>query len=185
MDVAFDIFDGGIDTDRVATEYLEAHPPGGKRKAAYISDSGGSTLYIGSRYSSKMLRVYDKGKEQRTQLDWLRLEMEYKREYIHASASHILHDPASALHDVLDLLDLPGSLIDGMLRQFASDVPAPDVTIPRPKSNRELWFMTTVLKAYKGLMDDDLGAAGRILEQFAQALNEGADVEPALMHFME
>lgn len=40
----------------------------------------GRTFYIGSRTSNKMLRIYDKGLEQGTDLDWTRFELELKAE---------------------------------------------------------------------------------------------------------
>lgn len=178
MDVAFDVFNSGGSVDALASEYFEAHPPPAKRKASYVASGGGSTLYIGSRHSAKMLRVYDKGKEQQTSLDWIRFEMEYKKEYIHVTAAQMLMDPASAIHDVLDLIDLPPNGHVMQLQRFVSDVPAPTVVIPRTKTNRALWFHTTVLKAFEGLASDSMSDAYEVLEAFKAALDNGVTLKP-------
>lgn len=41
-------------------------------------DRTGDTVYIGSRQSERMMRVYDKGLQTLTNLDWVRCELEFK-----------------------------------------------------------------------------------------------------------
>lgn len=54
--------------------------------------SAGCTLYIGSRQSPKMLRVYDKAAEQGLSgVKWLRVELEAKDDYAHQLALAMLH----------------------------------------------------------------------------------------------
>jgi len=49
-----------------------------------VSLDGGETLYIGSRESTKMLRIYNKAAEQKVDGFWTRIELEMKEEVAHA-----------------------------------------------------------------------------------------------------
>lgn len=178
MDVAFDIINSEIDVDEFAGAYIDAHPMPAKRKRAYFADRGGSTLYIGSRFSSKYLRVYDKGAQQKNGLDWVRVELELKREYIHATAGQLLNDPAGCLHEIIDMLDMHSSVLTGVLLQFGSDIVPTVFKGHRPKTNREIWFMNTVIKAFEGLAADDYAAAKRVFENFQIVLADGIPEAP-------
>lgn len=175
MDVAFDVYNSGVTIDALADAYLSAHPAPRIRKAGFISSGGGSTLYIGSRYSSKMLRCYDKGREQKTSLDWIRLEMEYKREFIHSAASEFAAKPSRARHDVADLLDMPRHLLTGILEQFGDDVDQVGVVVGRRKTDTQVWFETIVKSAFGNLMHQDMTAAADVVAQFTQMLSDGVD----------
>jgi hypothetical protein len=65
-------------------DHLETAPPEGHRprsRSLIVSRPAGATLYVGSRRSDAMLRIYDKGIEQESEVAgklW-RYEMEYKR----------------------------------------------------------------------------------------------------------
>lgn len=174
MDVAFDVYNSGVTIDALSEAYFAAHPTPRLRKAGYISSGGGSTLYIGSRYSSKMLRCYDKGREQKTSLDWIRLEMEYKRDFIHVAASEFAASPSRARHDVADLLDMPRHLLVGILEQFGEDVDPVGVVIGRKKTDTQLWFETIVMSAFSNLMDQDLSAARDVVQRFNDMMSSGA-----------
>lgn len=50
---------------------------------------GGKTLYVGSRSSETMLRIYDKGKEQGTDENWIRIELEAKGNQAQAIARQL------------------------------------------------------------------------------------------------
>lgn len=92
-DAALDLFDAewfGVLVD-VTTRYaLSATPP---RKVEYAGDwlhaKKGRTLYCGARTSRAFLRLYEKGRKERTDADWIRAEVEYKpqseAEQYHAS----------------------------------------------------------------------------------------------------
>ena len=41
----------------------------------------GGTIYFGSRSSEVMIRIYDKGAEQKKEIDWTRIEIVFKKEY--------------------------------------------------------------------------------------------------------
>lgn len=182
MDVAFDVYNSGVSIDALAEAYFEAHPAPRLRKAGFISSGGGSTLYIGSRYSSKMLRCYDKGREQQTSLDWIRLEMEYKREFIHAAAHEFVEKPSRARHDVADMLDMPRSLIVGILEQFGEDVDPVGVVVGRKKTDTQLWFETIVASAFSNLMEQDLPAARDVVQRLTDMLGSGVASDDMLFN---
>lgn len=175
LDVAFDIYDSGVSVDRLASDYFDLHPQPSIRKASYIASGGGSTIYIGSRYSSKMLRIYDKGKQQQSPRDWIRAEIEYKREFIHEAAPSLVTAPWSAMHDVIDLLDMHRHLLTGVLLQFGEDVGQTSVVVGRPKTDTELWFETIVTSAFYNLAEVDQGAARRVLDGLMSVLDNGID----------
>jgi len=92
-DAALDLYDSewfGVLVD-VTTRYaLSSMPP---RKVEYAGDwlhaKKGRTLYCGARTSRTFLRLYEKGRKERTDADWIRCEVEYKpqseAEQYHAS----------------------------------------------------------------------------------------------------
>lgn len=176
LDIAFDVFHSTVSTMDVAERYFEAHAEGAKRVTQLINGITGDTFYIGSRTSEKMLRVYDKGKKEGTGLDWIRIELELKGQYIHNASSTLLENPIIAVADVLNLLDAPKSAIYNLLVEYAGDAPAAQWKGARPKSNREVWFMTQVVKAFANLLADDPVAARRVLDALNDVVAEGASV---------
>lgn len=79
MDACKDIVQAGF-FDRVAALCTEV----AQRKGLKISQLGdwvrseGRTLYIGSRQSETMIRIYEKGFRDGGDVDWVRLELEFK-----------------------------------------------------------------------------------------------------------
>lgn len=83
-DLAVDFLDGEVTVDEALKAYeagrfcSSGRPP----QARHLSDLGsgeGSTLYVGSRQSSKLLRVYEKGKQLGDRVsNWVRAELELK-----------------------------------------------------------------------------------------------------------
>lgn len=85
IDLAIDAIDTGMKPHDIynALQSHRAQTKGG-RKYNFVKDSdGGETLYIGSRQSEQFLRIYDKGAEQHTDDDWLRVELE-----LHGAKAH-------------------------------------------------------------------------------------------------
>lgn len=81
-DAALDVFDAALWPLLVAAgkRYAnEGHPP---LKVEYVGDweyaKQGRTLYLGSRKSRWYHRLYEKGRKEKTDPNWLRLEVEYK-----------------------------------------------------------------------------------------------------------
>lgn len=87
IDIAFDLFDFGVDLRRVYEDWKNGTFKTTARtvqpftKATINTDgtvSEATTLYLGSRQSEVMVRMYDKAAEQNVELDWLRVELEVK-----------------------------------------------------------------------------------------------------------
>jgi len=87
IDLAFDLMDYGIDPLRVYADWEKGKVKCNARtvqpftKATRNSDgtiSKASTVYFGSRESEIMVRMYEKGKQMQTDLDWVRVELEVK-----------------------------------------------------------------------------------------------------------
>jgi len=80
LDAALDVKESGLKVGTFAG-YVEkgrflSRAKSGRR--VYELTGHGDTVYLGSRSSLRMLRVYDKAAEQRLEIDWLRFELESK-----------------------------------------------------------------------------------------------------------
>lgn len=87
IDLAFDLFDYGIDLMRIYKDWKVGKVECRARKVTPVVSgvmnnermvAEAATVYFGSRTSDVMVRMYDKGKEQQTDLDWTRIELEIK-----------------------------------------------------------------------------------------------------------
>jgi len=87
LDIAFDLFDYAINVPRIYADWKSGKVEARCRKVnplvdAWKDDKGDvteeMTVYFGSRTSETMVRSYEKGKEQKTDLDWIRFELELK-----------------------------------------------------------------------------------------------------------
>jgi len=125
IDIAFDLVGWGIDpievyndwcTGKFATTARTAQPVTKAQKIDGVLTTA-STLYIGSRESEVMIRLYEKGKKENMPIDWVRLELEIKG------------DKAVAILPELVRLDI-AQVGTQILRDF--------VTKPRYKFMREL-----------------------------------------------
>ncbi len=115
----------------------------------------GQTVYIGSRASHLFLRVYDKGKEQHTDEDWTRVEIEMK----HPVATKVAHQmnargitPTGA----------------GVTRRFAaipsldwysdalSGAGKVDISTPNPVTDWERWVREIALPNVLKAIDQDV-----------------------------
>lgn len=119
VDIAFDLFGYGIDPMRLYRDWKSGKLNGRFRKAVPMTEgvkmpdtsvAEASTVYFGSRQSELMVRVYEKGKEQHTELDWQRFEIEVKG------------DKAVAVMSDIHRLGA-GTVGKQLLRDFFSDMP--------------------------------------------------------------
>lgn len=87
IDIAFDLFGYGIDVSRMYSDWKRGKVRGHFRTVQPLTKGtvgeGGAiveatTVYFGSRTSEVMVRIYEKGKQQNTELDWIRVELEIK-----------------------------------------------------------------------------------------------------------
>ena len=90
LDIAMDIFGSeGLTVPAIANAVEHGDIIAVTKKATYTHGVGGrtsgATLYLGSRTSERMLRIYDKAAEQGIDgMKWLRLEFEIKEEQARA-----------------------------------------------------------------------------------------------------
>lgn len=87
IDIAFDLFDYGIDVPRIYEDWKKGRIQCNARRARPLTDgvkekdgsiTEATTVYFGARTSDLMIRIYEKGKETGTGLDWVRVELEIK-----------------------------------------------------------------------------------------------------------
>lgn len=106
IDIAFDFFDYGIALDRISDDYKDgkvvARCRTMRKMSTTIRDDRNQqteaiTLYFGSRTSDTMVRMYDKGKERNTDLDWKRIEIECKGEVARAMLADMVR---TSVHEV-------------------------------------------------------------------------------------
>lgn len=101
LDLALDLYNKDIyskcvrsyDKDLIVTKFRSSK----KLVTKKDNKESGGTLYFGSRQSEVMLRIYDKGKEQKSELDWTRIEFVLKKLYTKKTLEQIKR---KGLHDV-------------------------------------------------------------------------------------
>lgn len=84
LDLAIDLFNYNISNYKIVDI--------GTRKSAYFYDKVGNleTLYSGSMTSSKYIRIYNKAREQKLDIDWWRFEIQLRDVYIDKYFSELL-----------------------------------------------------------------------------------------------
>lgn len=81
LDIALDVRPGGIVADLYEECKANRHVTHARSWTLVASANGGQTLYIGSRDSERMMRIYDKGAEQGGEAgEYDRIELEVKGE---------------------------------------------------------------------------------------------------------
>jgi len=183
VDFAVDLFDsGGNPTDF----YHAFHTSQVMTVAKSVSivertrkqESMGATVYIGSRSSERMVRVYDKGKQSKTKLDWLRVELEIKGTRAEQFAELVsLNDVERAglsyLADVIEWSDIEWfeAIWTNEYKHINID------TIGRPETSRERWLRDVVIPAIADEVQSGsvwvLEALEAILEDVAQSGKHG------------
>lgn len=164
IDFAVDIYGSGIDAATVADEFKngDVHTSARSHSVLQVDTGEGqgtaTTLYIGSRSSARFLRVYDKGKEQKTGEDWLRIEIELKKH-----AAEVFADIASrkgvvraGLSMINDFVQFENSVISDALAGVG-------VALPKGKrktTNRDRWIRDTILP----LLERELKQGNEIIE---------------------
>lgn len=127
IDIAADDFEGVYPLTWALDKYNngEFDKRGQRPKARLIDDMGndtGKTLYVGSRKSENLLRVYEKGKEQgNPQSPWVRYEAQLKASNRRELPLEMLCDPAPYMVGAYPVLDFVGG-VGERLRIAAEEV---------------------------------------------------------------
>jgi hypothetical protein len=172
IDFAFDVLNSGDTTAHIADAWRAVHGQKGKRVTSFINSATGSTFYIGSRQSEKMVRIYDKGQQLGMDIDWLRFELELKGNAARVLAHTLAADPRPALATVLEFIALPEMTSQQMLEEACDGEEPIKVTRLRVPSDREIWLTTQCLAAFKTLCNEDEAAAHRVLAEYQAAMIE-------------
>lgn len=109
--------DIALDTDAVRmAAVLVAHRSGltvtkSQKWEIIENESGGLTLYVGSRSGRRMMRFYDKAAEQGVDGVWTRCEVEFKQEHAKTAFEHILSggDARELILSSIDFRELDNS----------------------------------------------------------------------------
>lgn len=132
----------------------------------------GATVYIGSRASERLIRVYDKGKQKKTALDWIRVEIEVKGKRAMQFGNLIEQeglDPSGKAYiaDVVEWSDIPW--FESIWKEDYTPI---DIdAIGRPETDRERWLRTVVIP----VIADELESGSEWLRDALEAVLEQSD----------
>jgi len=106
IDCALDTFDIHIHTFRDAARSGQIVTPGKTVRYLESFSDAGDTLYVGSRTSDRMLRVYNKSVEQGSDLPiWTRVELEIKGELANLAAMSLIDGKVSIQDLIVSFCD--------------------------------------------------------------------------------
>lgn len=153
LDIAFDCRDYKIDIERIYKDWKKGSFQTRARSAhlepyAIIQPDGrveeSFTLYIGSRTSDIMLRIYDKGIESKTGGDWVRFEIELKGDTaLQACIDMHAHGIAPIARGILAQFVLKSPY--KFYRDLMNEKSVPMTAIGRKLTNRQKWVVDIVL----------------------------------------
>lgn len=158
LDIALDVRDAGLKIDNLYTELIENRAETKARKFPRIlSQSGQGTLYIGSRTSESFCRIYDKGDEQGTKDDYIRVEMELKggkarsmARSLHEHTDHTEKLVKGAIRGMVNFPDNP------KWNEIMNDVAIVEVLSEKKKeSDTRGWLLGQVVTALAHVMIDN------------------------------
>lgn len=138
---------------------------------------GGETIYLGARTSNNMARFYDKGRQQKVDYPWTRLEMEVKGD----TADAIAKSPGAAWvtllgHFVAWVDGLNHWVVDELRHYYQGD---PNIVRPAKvvKTDRAVWFNGTVTKSLLAWAKKEPDQARSWLSQMSSMLDilDGSD----------
>lgn len=147
LDVAVDVMDSGSSIESQWFDGLAEQSFRRRFKTDLILNPNGDTIAVGSRKSDKYLRLYDKGKEQKTNLDWLRYEIEIKYKVARALPDNYNDCIRGAVASMRGMLDYIPDTIERGISAIAQDAEAFKNPTPRTRGNRELWLMEQIIPA--------------------------------------
>lgn len=173
IDVAVDLFETGLKPKWIFT-LLDRYHRGKTSQPKWFPGKKGSTVYLGSRESDRMLRIYDKGQEQGVDIDWLRVEGEYKGKLAEQVAAACLENIGRVVEDMRNKLNLPLFALDILLEMAANGEHAKIKGYVKTRSDRERWLFEQVLPALRTLAISDYEAACRFVEAAQELLDAGA-----------
>lgn len=165
-DFAIDLIWSGLSVIEFAEDYRREHGDDASRSFSLITSKTGETAYIGSRTSERMLRFYNKGKQQNVPIDWLRVELEAKGAHAQRLVETFLYDYVKVVAEIEAYIRTPDTALSVILRLLSAGEVAERVRSPRVVPDRLKWFNGQVLQAYFKLCEDDIEQAREVWEKF-------------------
>lgn len=161
IDIAFDMFDFGIDPQRIYKDWLAGKVKTRARTLRPLSSSvrnkdgsttTASTLYIGSRTSPVMVRIYEKGKQTGTGLDWQRIELEIKDDKASAVMADIVRFGVERVGRSL-LAEAVPTMPYKFWRELMRGGSVALEAVGRKKTERQVWIENIILPMLTAELD--------------------------------
>lgn len=153
IDIAFDLFGFGIDPLTIYNDWLSGKIKTRARTVKPLTKSvrnpdgsvtSASTLYIGSRTSEVMIRIYEKGKQTGTGLDWQRIEIEVKADKAPAVLNDICQHGLDKVGRSLLAQAMP-TMPYKFWRELMKGGSIALESVGRKKTSRQVWLEDIVL----------------------------------------
>lgn len=167
VDIAFDLFDFGIDPLRLydfwkrgkwSTRARSCRPftEGIMGEDGQVREA--STLYIGSRTSETMVRIYEKGKQLRVDRDWTRVEIELKGDKAQMAISEMnrLGIDVVGKQILRDFINMPYKFFKALTTGKSVALPK----IGAKKTDRQIWLENIIIPLLREEMSNEWGELG-------------------------
>lgn len=177
LDVAIDVFEGDIES------YIEdagQHITGNIRRSATVlrplDDLGGTTLYVGSRKSSRMLRIYEKAKQLKVDIGcpWIRIELEAKRKVSRAMFKAYANGGIRVLvSDIVSRYHFRGDVWNSLLWYATPGKEARRILVENTqgKASKSTWVLRHIGAIAEGIEEMTLNVFMTALATRASTLN--------------
>lgn len=171
VDFAIDLINTGARPSDVYKAWMKRKVQTPARKITLLQNRNakgaidGETVYIGSRQSEKLIRIYDKAKEQGKGGDWIRVELELKQG--HARAFVVSMQRNGAIRTALSYLRsmIRYSTVEWLEDLFESKYKVfPVAQLGRKETNFERWFWKMIFPAIERAARENLPGARASLE---------------------
>lgn len=188
VDYAVDLFDTGGCPNDVLECYHTGQVETIAKSVSIVertrkNETLGATVYLGSRASERLIRVYDKGKQVKTNLDWIRVEIEVKGKRAMQFGELIEKEGLdtagkSYIADVVEWSDIPW--FESIWKEDYTPI---DIdSIGRPETNRERWVREVVIP----VLEDELLAGNdwlrnaliTLLDDTKDSASHGPNIAP-------
>lgn len=158
LDFAVDILNSVYTVGQFYADWKKAHENNRQKTVSLIEGQSGSTVYLGSRTSERMVRFYDKGAEQNVPFSWLRMEMEFKGEAAARALDAAQYRIANLIAPLAQFVDVAGVPLLDAVWLSAPDDAAGGYWPLKVAPPRERWFNTDVLSALRKWAVEDIDA---------------------------
>lgn len=177
IDIAIDVFEGTIDG---YIDDAKEHITGDTRRRATVlrplDDESGTTLYIGSRKSSRFLRIYEKAKQLKVELEcpWIRIELEAKRKVSRAMfAVYTKGGIKPLVSDIVSRYSFNGDVWNTLLFYATPGKEARRILVEQTqgKASKSVWVLRHISAIAKGIDEMSLNVFMTALAARARSEN--------------